>query len=159
MFARHVISLVARRSYSTPAVKADVTLIARLRKEKGLSVSRCKEALLVNGNDYDKALLWLNETEMDLAQQKATNVQGRAAVNGLIASSLVSPSCGVLLEINAETDFAARNENFIKLVRQVRAAVEVSSFVSSATASSSSSVLSLTSDDLVKYAQNIVCQC
>lgn len=110
-------------SVTPTAIKADVSLIARLRKETNLSVSRCKDALLANNNDHTRALAWLAEKEQELAQQKATKVQGRSAVEGLVSVGMVNSSCSVLVEVNSETDFAARNEHFVKLMRSVRDSV------------------------------------
>jgi elongation factor Ts len=94
-------------------------MVKDLREKTGVGMMECKKALEENGGDMEKAILWLRERGMSRAAKKAD----RVAAEGVVAV-LVSPQqdAGVLLEVNCETDFVAKNEDFVRLVN---AAAEV----------------------------------
>ena len=76
----------------------------------------CKRALEATGADIDKAIAWLREKGVAQAAGKA----GRDAREGVVSSYIhTGGRVGVLLEVNSETDFVARNDDFQKLVRDV----------------------------------------
>jgi len=76
----------------------------------------CKRALEECGGDVEKAVLALREAGLAAAAKKA----GRDAREGLVSSYIhTGGRVGVLLEINCETDFVARNEQFQKLVKDI----------------------------------------
>jgi elongation factor Ts len=90
--------------------------IKRLREATGAGIMDCKSALEQTGGDYDKAVLWLREKGLSTAAKKA----GRAAREGVITSYIHHGSrLGVLLELNCETDFVARTDDFQGLARDI----------------------------------------
>ena len=89
--------------------------VKRLREQTGAGIMDCKRALMESGGDYDKAVLFLREKGLSTAAKKA----GREAREGIIQSYIHHGSrLGVLLEINCETDFVARTDDFQQLARE-----------------------------------------
>lgn len=87
-----------------------------LRERTGAGMMDCKRALEECGGDVEKAVLALREAGLAAAARKA----GRDAREGLVSSYIHTGSrVGVLLEVNCETDFVARNEQFQKLVKDI----------------------------------------
>ena len=89
--------------------------IKKLRDATGAGMMRAKEALESTGGDQEKAVLWLREKGEATAAKKA----GREARAGVIESYVHSGRIGVLVEINCETDFVARTEDFKTFARDV----------------------------------------
>ncbi len=90
--------------------------IKRLREESGAGMADCVKALQETQGDYERAKARLNE----LGQSKAEKKAERAANEGLVGSYIhAGGKIGVLVEINCETDFVARNDRFQQLVRDV----------------------------------------
>ena len=90
--------------------------VKRLREQTGAGIMDCKRALEEAGGDYEKAALWLREKGLSTAAKKA----GRAAREGIIQSYIHHGSrLGVLLELNCETDFVARTDDFQQLARDI----------------------------------------
>ena len=90
--------------------------VKRLREQTGAGIMDCKRALEESGGDYEKASLWLREKGLSTAAKKA----GRAAREGIVASYIHHGSrLGVLLELNCETDFVARTDDFQQLARDL----------------------------------------
>ena len=90
--------------------------VKRLREQTGAGIMDCKRALEQSGGDYDKAVLWLREKGLSTAAKKA----GRAAREGVIQSYIHHGSrLGVILELNCETDFVARTDDFQQLARDI----------------------------------------
>jgi elongation factor Ts len=98
------------------AIKA--TEVKELREKTGVGMMECKQALVENNGDMEKAILWLRERGMSRAAKKA----GRVAAEGIV-SVLVSADRkqGVILEVNCETDFAGKNEDFQEFVKTATA--------------------------------------
>jgi len=87
-----------------------------LRERTGAGRMDCKRALEECGGDVEKAVLALREAGLAAAAKKA----GRDAREGLVSSYIhTGGRVGVLLEVNCETDFVARNEQFQKLVKDI----------------------------------------
>ena len=87
-----------------------------LRERTGAGMMDCKRALEECGGDVEKAVVALREAGLAAAAKKA----GRDAREGLVSSYIhTGGRVGVLLEINCETDFVARNEQFQKLVKDI----------------------------------------
>ena len=87
-----------------------------LRERTGAGFMDCKRALEEAGGDVEKAVATLREAGLAAAAKKA----GRDAREGLVSSYIhTGGRVGVLLEVNCETDFVARNEQFQKLVRDI----------------------------------------
>ena len=90
--------------------------VKRLREATGAGIMDCKRALEETGGDYDKAVLWLREKGLSTAAKKAE----RAAREGIVSSYIHHGSrLGVLLELNCETDFVARTDDFQQLARDI----------------------------------------
>ena len=95
---------------------ADITAeaVKRLRELTGAGMMDCKRALTEAGGDVDKAVAVLRERGLAAAAKKS----GREAREGLISSYIhTGGRVGVLIEVNSETDFVARNDRFQELVR------------------------------------------
>ena len=95
---------------------ASATLVKELREKTGAGILDCQKALTENGNDIEKAIDYLRQKGLAAAQKRA----GREANEGLI-SAYIHPGSriGVLVEVNCETDFVARNDEFQALVKDV----------------------------------------
>jgi elongation factor Ts len=90
--------------------------IKRLRDETGAGISDVRNALIWAEGDHQRARARLGE----LGQAKAEKKSERAANEGLVGSYIhAGGKIGVLVEVNCETDFVARNERFKELVRDV----------------------------------------
>jgi elongation factor Ts len=89
-------------------------LVKQLRDKTGAGMMDCKKALSENEADIEQATDWLRKKGLAAAAKKA----GRLASEGLIGLK-VEATRGALVEINSETDFVARNDDFQKLVRAV----------------------------------------
>jgi elongation factor Ts len=95
---------------------ADITAeaVKQLRELTGAGMMDCKRALTEAGGDMDKAVAVLRERGLAAAAKKS----GRDAREGLISSYIhTGGRVGVLIEVNSETDFVARNDRFQELVR------------------------------------------
>src|SRR5690349_17434936 len=92
------------------------TMVKDLREKTGAGMLECKKALEESSGDLDKAVKWLREKGIASAAKKA----GRAAGEGLIGVK-VEGAGGVLLELNCETDFVARTDNYKALVADLTA--------------------------------------
>jgi elongation factor Ts len=92
------------------------TLVKELREKTGAGILDCQKALADNGNDIEKAIEHLRQKGLAAAQKKA----GRETKEGLV-SAYIHPGnrIGVLLEVNCETDFVARNEEFQTFVKDL----------------------------------------
>ena len=90
--------------------------VKELRERTGAGMMDCKRALEESGGDVEKAVLLLRERGLAAAAKKA----GREAREGLISSYIhTGGRVGVLIEVNCETDFVARTEQFQELVRNL----------------------------------------
>ena len=97
---------------------ADISaeLVKELRERTGAGFMDCKRALTEADGDLDKATALLRERGLAAAAKKA----GREAREGLVSSYIhTGGRVGVLIEVNCETDFVARTDEFQKLVRDL----------------------------------------
>lgn len=92
----------------------NASLIKELRDISGAGMMDCKKALEENGNDIKKATEWLREKGIAKAAKKA----GRIAAEGL-STIIVEGNKAVIVEINCETDFVAKNEKFQNFIKEV----------------------------------------
>ncbi len=91
-------------------------LVKELRERTGAGMMECKKALVESSNDMEKAITYLRERGMALAAKKT----GRAANEGRIHSYIHSNGkVGVMVEINCETDFVARTDDFQALCNDI----------------------------------------
>ncbi len=97
---------------------ADITIdmIKELREKTGSGMMDVKKALTESDGDMEKAIVWLREKGMASADKKQTRIAAEGVVDAYIHAE---GRVGVLLEVNIETDFAARNEEFRRFVRDV----------------------------------------
>ncbi len=94
---------------------AEITaaLVKELREKTGAGMMDCKKALTESGGDLEAAVDWLRKKGLAAAAKKA----GRVAAEGLIGV-MADDARGALVEVNSETDFVARNEQFQAFVRE-----------------------------------------
>lgn len=91
-------------------------LVKDLRDKTGAGMMDCKKALKENDGDIEKAIEWLRQKGIASASKK----EGRVAAEGLVDSYIhTGGRVGVLVEVNCETDFVARRDEFKSLVRDV----------------------------------------
>lgn len=95
---------------------ADITaaMVKDLREKSGAGMMDCKKALGETGGDMDAALDWLRTKGLAAAQKKSS----RTAAEGLVGVA-VSGTKGAVVEVNSETDFVAKNDQFQQFVREV----------------------------------------
>lgn len=95
---------------------AEITaaLVKELREKSGAGMMDCKKALAETDGDIEAAIDWLRKKGLSAAAKKS----GRAATEGLVGVA-VDGGKGAMVEVNAETDFVARNESFQTFVRTV----------------------------------------
>ncbi len=95
---------------------AEITasLVKELREKSGAGMMDAKNALVENGGDIEKAMDWLRTKGLAKAAKKA----GRTAAEGLVAVARTGTTRAAVVEVNAETDFVARNDQFCGFVRK-----------------------------------------
>ncbi len=95
---------------------ADITasMVKELREKTGAGMMDAKSALVENNGDVEAAVDWLRKKGLAKAAKKSS----RTAAEGLVSVAIDGPT-GVVVEINSETDFVARNEEFQGFVRKV----------------------------------------
>jgi elongation factor Ts len=91
------------------------TMVKELREKTGVGMMQCKKALADSGGDMERAIEILREKGLASAQQKA----GRTASQGLIDSYIHMDKLGVLVELNCETDFVAKTDDFKTLIKDI----------------------------------------
>ena len=93
-----------------------VELIKELRDTTGVSIAHCKKALEESKGDIKKAVTLLRKRGLEVAKEK----QGRLAKEGRIEAYVhMGNKVGVLLEVNCETDFVAKNADFCKFTKEI----------------------------------------
>ncbi|KAK3003421.1 hypothetical protein RJ639_018686 [Escallonia herrerae] len=127
-FAAEVAAQTAAKAVPTPvkeqpaeAKKTDekpqkatvsAALVKQLREETGAGMMDCKKALTETGGDLEKAQEYLRKKGLSAADKKSSQI----AAEGRIGSYIHDARIGVLIEVNCETDFVGRSENFKELV-------------------------------------------
>lgn len=91
-------------------------LVKTLREQTGVSVMQCRKALVEADGDMEKAMLILRKNSAAQAEKKADRELGAGIVQAYIHSN---KSVGVLLELNCETDFVAKNDDFNQLAADI----------------------------------------
>ncbi len=98
------------------APKISAAQVKELREKTGAGMMDCKKALIENNGDAEKAAEWLRQKGITSAEKKS----GRVAAEGLVDSYIhTGGRVGVLVEVNCETDFVARRDEFKSLVRDI----------------------------------------
>ncbi|MBN2245681.1 MAG: elongation factor Ts [Candidatus Aminicenantes bacterium] len=91
-------------------------MVMTLRKRTGIGVMECKQALKESGGNIEEAITILRKKGYDRAKEKME----REAVDGTIGSYIhMNGKIGVLVEVNCESDFVARNQEFQELVKNI----------------------------------------
>ncbi len=93
--------------------------VKKLREMTGVGMMDCKKALSEADGDFDKAIEWLREKGMAAAQKKA----GKVAAEGVSFAVVGDDGVGVLVEVNSQTDFVAKNDIFQGFVNDVAAVI------------------------------------
>ena len=92
------------------------SMVKDLREQTGAGMMDCKKALTETDGDFDKAVEFLREKGLATAQKKA----GRIAAEGIVATTIKDDDkTAAIVEVNAETDFVAKNEVFQTYVKEV----------------------------------------
>jgi elongation factor Ts len=90
-------------------------MVKKLREQTGAGMMDCKKALADTECDFEKAIEFLRKKGLAAAEKKA----GRKASEGLISSYIHMDKIGVLVEVNCETDFVARTDDFRQIVKDI----------------------------------------
>ena len=103
--------------------EVSATMVKELREKTGAGMMDCKKALAESGGDFAKAEEWLRKKGI----AKAGSKEGRVAAEGIIGTYVHGGRIGVIVEVNCETDFVARNTDFQDLVKDVAMQVAAAS--------------------------------
>lgn len=94
----------------------DMALVKKLREQTGIAILECKKAMEAAENDFEKAEELLRKKGFEKAKKKSA----RSANDGIIAIHTTEKSC-VMTEVNCETDFVAKNEDFVSIAKDIAA--------------------------------------
>ncbi len=97
-------------------VKVDINKLKELRERTGAGVMECREALIRADGDIDRAIEILRERGVQIAEKKAARVASQGLIDAYIHAG---GRIGAMVEVNCETDFVARLDEFKTLVREV----------------------------------------
>jgi len=101
---------------STTTVNISATQVKELREKTGAPMMDCKKALVDAKGDHEQAIILLRKRGASIAERKA----GRTTSEGAVASYIhAGGKIGVLLEVNCESDFVARTDDFKELVHDI----------------------------------------
>lgn len=93
-----------------------IEMIKELREKTGSGMMDCKKALTETDGNLEKAVIWLREKGIASADKKMSRITAEGVVDAYIHAG---GRVGVLLEVNIETDFAAKNDDFRRMVREI----------------------------------------
>ncbi len=97
-------------------VEISATMVKELRERSGAAMMDCKKALVETSGDFEKAFEWLRQKGVAVAQKKSA----RSASEGLVVAKVAdNGKTGSIAEINCETDFVARNDEFVQLTKDL----------------------------------------
>ena len=96
--------------------------VKELREKTGAGMMDCKKALAETKGDFEKAVVWLREKGVAQVAKRS----GRSANQGVIGSYVHSGKVGVLVEVNCETDFVAKTDDFLNLAKELAMQVAAS---------------------------------
>ncbi|MCP4213283.1 MAG: elongation factor Ts [bacterium] len=94
----------------------DLALVKKLREQTGIGILECKKAVAEAGNDLEKAGELLRKKGFAKAKSKASRATNQGAIGSYIHTN---GRIGVLLELGCETDFVAKNEDFLQLRKDI----------------------------------------
>jgi len=104
--------------------KLDMDLVRQLREKTSAGIMDCKTALADAGNDIDKAIELLRKKGAEMATKKASRQTNQGHVEAYIHHG---GKIGVLLEVDCETDFVAKNEDFRRFAKDIAMQIAASS--------------------------------
>jgi elongation factor Ts len=94
----------------------DAAMVKQLREKSGAGIMDCKQALLECAGEMQKAIEFLRKKGLATAQKRA----GRATLQGVVESYIhMGGKIGVLVEVNCETDFVAKTDDFTEFVKNI----------------------------------------
>jgi elongation factor Ts len=94
----------------------DMSLVKKLREQTGVGILECKKAIGEANNNFEKAVELLRKKGFEKAKSKASRATNQGAIGSYIHSNR---RIGVLLELGCETDFVAKNEDFLALQKEI----------------------------------------
>ena len=94
----------------------DMAAVRKLREQTGIGILECKKALEEVAGDFDKAIDHLRKKGYEKAKSKSSRATNQGVINSYIHSN---SRIGVLLEVGCETDFVAKNEDFMQFTKDV----------------------------------------
>ncbi len=94
----------------------DMSLVKKLREQTGVGILECKKAIGEANNDFKKAIELLRKKGFEKAKSKASRATNQGAIGSYIHTN---HRVGVLLELGCETDFVAKNEDFLALQKEI----------------------------------------
>jgi elongation factor Ts len=97
-------------------------MVGELREKTGAGMMDCKKALAETQGDIEKAVVWLREKGMSQVAKRS----GRSANQGIIGNYVHGGKIGVLIEVNCETDFVAKTDDFQNLAKELAMQVAAS---------------------------------
>src|SRR5688500_3621248 len=97
-------------------MEISAALVKELRERTGMGIMECKKALGENGGDIEKAIAWLRERGLARSQAKSGRVAAEGAVYVMASSNNKSAA---MVEVNCETDFVARGDEFQAFVKEL----------------------------------------
>lgn len=97
-------------------MSVDMSLVKKLREETGIGILECKKAITEANNDFDKAVELLRKKGFEKAKSKASRETKQGSIGSYIHTN---GKIGVLLELGCETDFVAKNEDFLGLMKDL----------------------------------------
>jgi elongation factor Ts len=97
-------------------MEIDTNLLKQLRDQTGISVMQCRKAIEEAGGDREKALIILKKKRSEAAEKKSDRAIGAGAVGAYVHNT---NEVAAMVLLGCETDFVAKNEEFIKLAREI----------------------------------------
>lgn len=94
----------------------DMSLVKKLREQTGVGILECKKAIGEANNNFEKAVELLRKKGFEKAKSKASRATNQGAIGSYIHSNY---RVGVLVELGCETDFVAKNEDFLALQKEI----------------------------------------
>lgn len=97
-------------------MSVDMSLVKKLREQTGVSILECKKAIAEANNDFEKAAELLRKKGFEKAKSKSSRATKQGAIGSYIHTNRM---IGVLVELGCETDFVAKNEDFLQLQKDI----------------------------------------
>ncbi len=97
-------------------MSVDMSLVKKLREQTGVGILECKKAIAEANNDFEKAAELLRKKGFEKAKSKSSRATKQGAIGSYIHTNRM---IGVLVELGCETDFVARNEDFLQLQKDI----------------------------------------